>query len=474
MTIPKKFIIPFFVLVIVAPVVISIVVQYGGLYLNNESSSFLLNYWDRSRSLFSLVFDPLTNDWGLYQARELSYFFDYLDASFILSCIKSGIPHYFSLITILFYISAAIAFMYFGLKEFKNTDDYSILIISLMMLIMPGTFWGLCFFRSSKPACMLSLTVLSFGLYWFFNNFRKDGNDAQKKKALLLIFVFEVFMLMMDRQGVIFTVIISIGSCLALIILSWRRQTDGFGWMVKLLIFTLIALSWGTFYNLYLGPKIIFAGNGYYPSSAFQSMGLESLFNFRGGLTFIMYNMGGMLGGLGTVAGYLFAILIGIGILSPLIKGNSNPAIVDKSIYCFTAYAYVMICFIGSVNIMTFRHQPLLWPDVIRGGYFNPFMVVILFFFAISINSFLSTYDFRGNKYIVITILSFLLLANVMYLPKAREVIMNGHVKPECNQAQNLLQVLRDPSIDYRMVNLSVDEFNIASFVRGKPLLELK
>ena len=46
-----------------------------GYHLDLESAAFLGNYL-ADRSLPELVFDPARNDWKLYQARELSYFFD--------------------------------------------------------------------------------------------------------------------------------------------------------------------------------------------------------------------------------------------------------------------------------------------------------------------------------------------------------------------------------------------------------------
>ncbi len=45
------------ILILPAPVAISIIMQYGGLCISSESTSFLLNYWDYSRSLCSLIFD---------------------------------------------------------------------------------------------------------------------------------------------------------------------------------------------------------------------------------------------------------------------------------------------------------------------------------------------------------------------------------------------------------------------------------
>ena len=40
--------------------------------LHQESCFFFMNYLD-DRPLIDIVMDPHRNDWGMYQARELSY-----------------------------------------------------------------------------------------------------------------------------------------------------------------------------------------------------------------------------------------------------------------------------------------------------------------------------------------------------------------------------------------------------------------
>ena len=47
--------------------------------LHAESSLFFTNYLD-GRSLMQKIFDPVRNDWGCYQARELSYLFDLINS----------------------------------------------------------------------------------------------------------------------------------------------------------------------------------------------------------------------------------------------------------------------------------------------------------------------------------------------------------------------------------------------------------
>ena len=66
-----------------------------------ETALFLEQYL-AGRGVLESVFDPLRNDWGFYQGRELSYFFDRLDALWIGWSARHGILHFCSLWALLF------------------------------------------------------------------------------------------------------------------------------------------------------------------------------------------------------------------------------------------------------------------------------------------------------------------------------------------------------------------------------------
>src|SRR3972149_2764404 len=95
-------------------------VQGHGL-LHPEALERIPNYLD-DRSLFQKVYDIDKNEYGLYQARELSHFFDYIDANFIKLSALVGLPHFYSLayfISIFTIIAAClyIARFYFNHKS---------------------------------------------------------------------------------------------------------------------------------------------------------------------------------------------------------------------------------------------------------------------------------------------------------------------------------------------------------------------
>lgn len=85
-----------------------------GYHLDLESAAFLGNYL-ADRSLPELVFDPARNDWKLYQARELSYFFDCLDARFIGWSIRHGWCQFYTLSGFLM-LTAAVFVQQYGIR----------------------------------------------------------------------------------------------------------------------------------------------------------------------------------------------------------------------------------------------------------------------------------------------------------------------------------------------------------------------
>ena len=82
--------------------------ECGG-YVHMESTAFLRVYNDSSRPMLNILFDPLVTDWNAYQARELSYLVDCLDARFIYFCRHSLTFRGF--LFFLFFCSSGFAFL---------------------------------------------------------------------------------------------------------------------------------------------------------------------------------------------------------------------------------------------------------------------------------------------------------------------------------------------------------------------------
>ena len=94
-----------------AIVLIPLLISVDGGFSHPESNAFLQIYTDNTRPLLNILFDPQLTDWNHYQARELSYFFDWIDANFILFCCSIGKAHFYSIVTILLLLGTVFSAM---------------------------------------------------------------------------------------------------------------------------------------------------------------------------------------------------------------------------------------------------------------------------------------------------------------------------------------------------------------------------
>ena len=81
-------------------ILLLITLYHNGGNLHSESTSFFVRYLD-GRALVNQIFDPVSNDWECYQARELSYLFDAMDARFTAFLIKNRIIWFHSFCSLL-------------------------------------------------------------------------------------------------------------------------------------------------------------------------------------------------------------------------------------------------------------------------------------------------------------------------------------------------------------------------------------
>src|SRR3972149_11427405 len=95
-------------------------VQGHGL-LHPEALERIPNYLDE-RNLFQKVYDIDKNEYGLYQARELSHFFDYIDANFIKLSASIGLPHFYSLVYFISIFIIIVSCLYIAKSYFNHKN----------------------------------------------------------------------------------------------------------------------------------------------------------------------------------------------------------------------------------------------------------------------------------------------------------------------------------------------------------------
>lgn len=230
--------------------VYSIAFQRGGV-LYSESQTFILNYLDH-RSFWQKIFAVNLNDWGFYQARELSYFFDFIDANFINLFIKIGLPHFYSLtyyvgLLIIIILTPILLERFFKLKSVTTNT----LLIGLF-LTSPITFFSGSFFRSSKILVSVFILLISLLIFELL------GAKSRKKRLLIGagLMVASLAMALSDRQGHFFLLSLTLIFLLLTLLLRHRRYFNIF------LIFLLTTIV-ATIYDYYLGIFIIHKITGF-------------------------------------------------------------------------------------------------------------------------------------------------------------------------------------------------------------------
>ncbi len=370
-----------FTLIALTPLALRFVMgDYG--YATPESCCFIMHY-NSGKPLLELIFDPNRTDWNLYQARELSYFIDALDAKFIAWCIEKKIAHFLSLSSILFFILTIFVQQYGIAKCFPRQKWFTSLLPSLLFgfAYVSANF---NFFRSSKPAVAFFLTLLFFGVTWLLKNPEKTGRG--KRIAEISTAVSLIMMPLFDRQGFFFAGVFTVGTLL-IWIASVSKKTEKFMDLSREQIDSLRLFSWcgfaslliSTLWNLLICPEIIMAVNGYYPSFEYQQLPMGAYFNFAGGISFFFRNVGFLFfpfasGISGIVGGIMITLLLGI---SFFIEYKT-----DKKFRLTALWGAVLFSGIILGNTMTARHNAILRDDVIFGAYFLPFLAIFTVFFA--------------------------------------------------------------------------------------------
>ena len=372
-------------------IMILLFVKGYGDFCHPESAAFLQLYTEKGKSLLQIIFNPWYTDWGCYQARELSYFFDWCDAQFIKACISEGHTHFFSLVNALFIVATALV-LYFGfLHRMPKLKRAGAALLTLFFIVAPATSSSTLYFRSSKPATAFGIAVAGISAWSLIR--RKDKIFSGNNGAWLSLSLSLLLLPYFDRQGMFFVSIFCIGSGFVFMFLQLKSVSPVFSVtksdFSKLVVFvSLSAFSviFATFYNLLIGPGLIHYFNKYDPSFFYQNMGrglsFLAILNFSRGLHYFLGNIG-------------FAVSRWPG-YGALAIGTSLVAV--AVLLCFR-YArkkmegylllIVVVMTLGAMiilaNIMTARHPALLQPDVIYSGYFVPTLVVLLILLAISI-----------------------------------------------------------------------------------------
>lgn len=412
---------------------IILVCRDGG-RLHSESALFFINYLD-GRPLLNQVFDPLRNDWGFYQARELSYLFDAFDARFVAFLLKKHVVWFHSLCSLILCGIMVFIQHYFTRRFFPRVPGMLVTLISVFF-VLSATVTGLDYFRTAKYLAAAGLWGALFAAY---SCFRCGG--AKSKAALLFSLLV---MTLSDRQGFFFTAALGGTAAAVMLYLNWKHAALSGARMG----FTVLASGGMTLFgivnNLYLTPFIVKSLNGYLPDFACQYNFSFSAEAMKQGILFFFGNTGNWFSNftgdvrIAAVTGGLLAAGLVIYFISRFRRGER------RSVPVFLLWG----CAVGSMLVcsatMVARHPLIMLPDVVYGTYSICFFVIILFLLTLTAAS--------GNKRFC-KILMLLICAGII-LRLGGEAAGDRFAPPAVsfagwNSKQEILKdALRDPGFD--------------------------
>ncbi|HRR40225.1 MAG TPA: hypothetical protein P5244_03215 [Syntrophales bacterium] len=375
-----------FYFLMVIYVLASFVFQNGGI-IHPEISTRMPVYLS-GRPLLETIFDPNVMEiQGKYRPRQLSYFFDFLDAKFIEWCIVNGWPHFLSLTHYIGCLLIAMLLWQFLTKKLK-LEMFASLCILALFVFSPGPFLAASFFRSAKIGVALMLCIL-FILIW--PHMRID-NDVEnqfpfKPAKKIIIFLCAVVASLFDEQG--FFVV-----CLAAFF-SWLHYENmkSKHFLSLAMVFAMVTISI-LIYNYYLSPLITYGLNGYYPDFHYQfSLPWErlfSLFFLQQAILFLIDNLRFFLGNFTQLQAAF--VLLAMGWLIDLqLKKIGNNSLKEKRHGILSAYIpgprlYFPLLLIGLIilNLVMVARHPLISIGVAYYGL--PVLTVLVIITSLVVN----------------------------------------------------------------------------------------
>ena len=430
-------------------------VFWGGGVLENETTRFIVNYAD-GRSVLQKVFNPLLNDWNMYQARELSYLFDYLDARFLLFLVKHfDVSIFVPLSALLSSILIILIFRRGVRQALPGLDGVTaeLLLLPFLTCFVFVSTMGV-FYRSAKPLLAPALLALMFHLLRIAQS-RAPGSTFEKGWAMvnrqsLFAFALLVVAALLDRQGFSYVLI----ACVVLLVhyLITRRLKD-------LLVATTGAAIFGHLYNVVLGPAIIWAVNRQRVDFGFQRIPAKELAKLpvlclKAGKLLIA-NAAAMVGGY-YVVGYLVLSLIAAWLVwraIPFYKGWTRETWREhfKSgqnlgiMYALMVLAAQIVMF----GLMIARHPYIYdWADHRHWYYPLPFLMTALLGLALLLNAVLPRLR-TGQRQVLRMALVLIAVSNLLHLPAYRNLMVGAPwFGPVYSRAEMLKVSIRNRSAD--------------------------
>jgi hypothetical protein len=404
----------------------------GGL-IETEATHFVRQYLD-GRSLLQKVFDPHGNDIGTYQARELSYLFDAVDARVLERLLAQSTPLFVPFSALLASFLTTIVFF---VGSSKVAPQLRPVMATLILLLYLSNHVYLVttavYYRSTKP---LLAPVLLIALFYLTHVLRQAPHPAPTSPwvsgPFIVVCALGCTMSLLDRQGFFYAVIMLAGLTL------WYRARGG---RRDLLHGSIAAIALMMLYNFLLAPFIVKQVNGYWPSFEYQKLDALHLIGHPLHLVQALRLMAqGAQIVLGSFPGWVYA---GVAVLLLLSSARHAREIALRD--RFRQPGVRLVCLVVGSQILMFglmivRHPPIWDFHDHRLWYYPlPFQILVLFGVMLLIAAVAGR--LRGASAVAVNaVLVAMIVGNILGWPAYRRVMLASKWLPGVHAQSALLK----------------------------------
>ena len=391
---------------------------WGRGIIDSEAMEFVLNYL-QNRPFFAKIFDPQINDWGAYQARELSYVFDLIDARIFAALLDHRVLLFVPLSGVVGLIAASAVYFWGARRVLGLNGVMASMLLSLFLSCIVVQASTPILYRSSK--IILSIALLAF-LFCIFSLLKIDKRQLTLLKNASL-FSLALLMALCDRQGFYYLISATFVVLMLWLIEKARGIAAERGYL-RIIFANSAAISAAILYNRILAPQLIHALNGYWPNFFYQQLPWSNLLDptlpakawylFQQQVSFF----------LGNVPFLVLAAVLAIAALG--ITWKWRIAINRNSLTLLAVSIVSIIAIIGLLATMIARH-PAVYSNRDHSFWYYTLTVQVVILFGVSAwLSFLSPRDrFRFNP-LLYALIAILILCNVREYGRQRDTMIHS------------------------------------------------
>ncbi|MEY2543949.1 MAG: hypothetical protein QOE81_1410, partial [Verrucomicrobiota bacterium] len=398
---------------------------------------------------------PQINDWGSYQARELSYAFDLIDARVFAALLDHHVLLFVPLSGVLGLIAVGAVYFWGARKVFGLNGVMASMLLSLFLSCIVVQASTPILYRSSK--IILSIALLAF-LFYTSLLLRGEKRSATALKCTALFFLGLV-MALSDRQGFYYLITATFVVLMLWLIAKMRGQTAERSHLSVIAV-NAAAIGAAIFYNRIFAPQLIHALNGYWPNFSYQHLPWSQLLDptlpakawqlFQQQVSFFF----------GNIPFPVLASIIAIAAIGILWKWRSS---INSSNLTVLAVSFISIlAIIGLLAAMIARH-PAVYSIRDHSFWYYTLTVHVVILFGISVwLSFLRPRDRSQFNPLIYALIAILIVCNVRGHAHQREIMTDpeGWFGGQYEHSQALLaQFAADPPRRENLQSRSSDLF---------------